>query len=180
MGSAVVMPLRISWVAHLEGLLFGGVGLTGSLAQVILRPQPAHLQLAAVVYGQHARIQIAQRIQVDQAGADQGVAVVNRLVHVASKVLPDKLDGVAREHHLGVSPQYLHPALVADHKGRFQAGAWAALHGPQAGLVTKAPSRATMRPPLITVRCRLRLTTASARFSAGSSSSLDWQPTPSP
>ena len=118
-GDAVAKQLR-KGVANLESFFLGGVRLSWAALQVVLRPQTSHLALITVFKGQHARVQIAQRVQIDQPRANQGQAVIHGPVHVTLKRGAHVLDRAARKDELGISPQFMAGAVKAHHIGRFE------------------------------------------------------------
>ncbi|MNO84149.1 hypothetical protein D3C76_754800 [compost metagenome] len=110
-------------VAVFEDFFFGAVAFPWTARQILRRPHPAHVALVAVVQGQHRGIEIAQGIQIDEAGTDQRITVINPLIHRPRITTPDKLDARAFEHHFAIAPQHMPRAVEADHATGPQADA---------------------------------------------------------
>ena len=109
-------------IAVFEDLFFGGIGLFRATADVVFRPEAAVFKLAAVVYPEHARVDVTQRIQVNQTGADHGLAIVHRSVDMALEISADEFDAVAGKHHLAITPVHVRFAIKADDAASFQKG----------------------------------------------------------
>src|SRR5690606_17050952 len=90
-GNAVADQLG-EGVAIFENFLLGAITLPWTAGQMLRGPQAAHVALIAVVEGQYRGIKIAEGVQINEAGADQRVAVVDPLMHRPGITAPDKLD----------------------------------------------------------------------------------------
>ncbi|MNO99448.1 hypothetical protein D3C76_912180 [compost metagenome] len=110
-------------IAVLEQLFLGAVALLRAGAQVVFRPHAAHLPLAAVVQREHGGVEIAEGVQIDEAGADQRMAVVDPLRHLAGKTAPDEEDAPAFEYHFAVAPEHMLAAIEANHEAGLEADA---------------------------------------------------------
>ncbi|MCY1299484.1 hypothetical protein D9M70_490120 [compost metagenome] len=110
-------------VAVLEDFLVEAVALRRAALQVLLRPHPAHEALIAVVQAEHGGVEVAEGVQVDEAGAEQGIAVVDPALHRAGKSPADEEDAAAFDHHLAVAPEHVARAVEADHAAGLEADA---------------------------------------------------------
>ncbi|MOA55859.1 hypothetical protein D3C78_1797330 [compost metagenome] len=71
-----------------------------------------------IVDPQNSRIEIGKRIEVDQAGADQGIAEIDAARDLARKAMADKKDFAVLENHFAVFQQPVRPVLMTDHPAR--------------------------------------------------------------
>ena len=116
-----------------------------------------------------------KRIEIDEARADQRVAVVDAARDRSRIVEADEDDAVAFEHDLAVAQQPVTTCLMShDPSGGEQDRTIVALrHGAS---IRALPSRATTRPRFTTSRRGAWLTTASVRLSPSTSTMSAAQP----
>ena len=112
-GDAVADQLR-EGIAVLEQLLVRRIGLDRAGLQIGLGPHPANLVAGTVVEAQDRGVEIAQRIEIGEARANDGIAIVDAALHMALETMAYEDNGVALEHHLALLDDDMAAAIEAN------------------------------------------------------------------
>ena len=157
-------------IALLEGQFLARIHLVRAGLEIAARPDAALLPGRLVVIAEDGGVEVGERVAIDEARPDQGMAVIDATGDFARETMADEDDLAVLEHHFAVLVEAMAAVLVSDDPARgHQDAAFGPLLGLQAhgAVLTETPSRATILPRLITRRLGERVTTISVRLWPG-------------
>jgi hypothetical protein len=186
-GDAVQQELG-EGIALLERQLLRGVHFIWPPLDIGDRPDPALAPCGLIVEAEHGRVEVRQGVEIDEAGADQGMAEFDPARRLERTVPTDMQDPVLFEQDAAILVEDM-PAIAEPHHpaGAEPGRASRPLSQPKHfeprvhGASRKDfPARATTRPRLTTRARGARETTASASVLPSTSTRSAWHPGASP
>ena len=159
--------------ALLKGQLFGAVHLVRAALDVAAGPDPAGSRRRAAVDAEDGGVEVAQGVEVDEAGRDDRLAEIHALGHLAREVVADEDDAVPLDDQLAPLQDLVAAVRVADQPAGGEQRRAGCAHGASS---THSPRSAVTRPPFMTSGRGARLATASARVSPSSRTRSALQP----
>src|SRR5690606_2364831 len=173
----------------LEGEFFLAIHFIGASLDIGARPDPALGPTGMMVDAKDSGVEIGQRVEVDQAGADQRISEIDAASYFAGKIMPDEQDFTLLENDFAIAEKPVATVLVPDHPACGDQGAAFRPRSKRKGFqclvhhgisATATPGRAVTRPPLTTSGRGAISTTAWARVSPVRRVKSALQPTFSP
>ncbi len=98
-------------VAVFEDVLLGRVGLAGANPQIVIRPDAPERALVTGIECEDGRVDVAERIEIDEARTNQGLAEIDRAIDRPLEAPAGMDDPVALEDDARLPMQHM-PAAV--------------------------------------------------------------------